>query len=199
MIINKGGFMSKKVTFGEMDKIIAKKIKNIEGIDRDMQYIARDMQNKIDMRFKQTKDPNGKPWPELSDATKARRRGRSSKPLNDRGGLKNSVSSSFGKTSTGGYAIAGANAVYARYQNNPVEKGELGTKRSVNVKPHKRNSYRRTSGSGETTTVKRHNVRGHSRRGTPTPWGDKPGRSFIGFSKNQITEYNRLLKNRIKK
>lgn len=58
-----------------------------------MLEIAEDMKSKVDMRFRQSKTPEGEQWEPLKESTISRRRKRSSKPLSDTGALKGSINS----------------------------------------------------------------------------------------------------------
>lgn len=146
-----------------------------------MRYIAGDMKTKVDFRFRQTKNPNGEPWDPLSPVTISRRRGGSSKPLNDTGELKASITSKATRTT----AIVGTNKEYAAYQNFAVKKGELGTTEvTETVREHTRRRRGRTE-----------RVRQHTRkREVSSPWGDKPAREFIGFSNNQKIAYAAIIR-----
>lgn len=143
-----------------------------------MLKIAEDMKTKVDMRFKQSKDVNNEPFSPLQESTISRRRKRSDKPLIDTGSLRNSINSK----STNNTAIAGTNKIYAKYQNFEAAKGSLGTEEvTQNVREFTR-----------TRRGKRERVRSHTRKRTiDTPWGDKPARQFIGFSKSQIIKYRK--------
>ena len=143
-----------KVTTKEMKAIL--KGKELRGKDLKpiTRKIANDMTTKIDLRFRDTKGPDGEKWAELSEVTKEKRRRGAKrgepKPLNDTGNLKQSINAKFNNT----YAVAGTNLKYARYQQEFVKKGAS-----------------------------------RSKSGRPIPWGDKPARPFIGFSKKQIEKY----------
>ena len=146
-----------------------------------MLEIAEDMKTKVDFRFRQTKNPTGEAWAPLSPVTIARRRGGSSKPLNDTGELKASITSKATRTT----AIVGTNKEYAAYQNFAVKKGELGTTEVIEtVREHTRRRRGRTE-----------NVKQHTRkRKVSSPWGDKPAREFIGFSNNQKIAYTATIR-----
>lgn len=140
-----------------------------------MLEIAEDMKTKVDFRFRQTKNPNGEAWALLSPVTVAMRRG-GSKPLNDTGELKASITSKATRTA----AIVGTNKEYAAYQNFAVKKGELGTTEvTETVREHTRRRR------GRTERVRQHT----RRREVSSPWGDKPAREFVGFSENQKLLY----------
>lgn len=150
-----------------------------------MLEIAEDMKTKVDFRFRQTKNPNGEAWALLSPVTVAMRRGGSGKPLNDTGELKASITSKATRTA----AIVGTNKEYAAYQNFAVKKGELGTTEvTETVREHTRRRRGRTE-----------RVRQHTRtRNVSSPWGDKPAREFIGFSRNQVLNYRKMINNYLK-
>lgn len=150
-----------------------------------MLNIAEDMKTKVDFRFRQTKNPNGEAWESLSPVTIARRRGGSSKPLNDTGELRASITSKATSTT----AVVGTNKEYAAYQNFAVKKGELGTTEvTETVKEHTRKRR------GRTERVRQHT----RRREVSSPWGDKPAREFIGFSNNQIKSYTTMIRKYLK-
>lgn len=163
-------------------KIVIKGIKDLEkrAINTGplLLKIAEDMKTIVDMRFKQSKDVNNEPFSPLQESTVSRRRKKSDKPLVDTGALRNSINSK----STNTMAIVGTNKIYARYQNFEAKKGSLGSEEvTQNVREFTR-----------TKRGKREKVRSHQRRRTiDIPWGDKPGRQFIGFSKSQINKYRR--------
>lgn len=149
-----------------------------------MLEIAEDMKTKVDFRFRQTKNPNGEAWALLSPVTVAMRRG-GSKPLNDTGELKASITSKATRTA----AIVGTNKEYAAYQNFAVKKGELGTTEvTETVREHTRRRR------GRTERVRQHT----RRREVSSPWGDKPAREFIGFSRNQVLNYRKMINNFLK-
>ena len=179
--------MAKKVTFEEFKAIIDEKTKRANNLVPILRKITEDMQTKVDMRFRQAKDPDGNPWEPLKESTISNRRKGSSKPLNDSGDLKQSI---HGKT-TSTSAIVGSNRPYSAYQQFPVLKGENGTKIvTETVRKHSRRTR-----SGKKTTVKAHT----RKRTFPNPWGFKPGRPFIGFSSNQKNKYRRWVNNYIQK
>jgi phage virion morphogenesis protein len=179
--------MATKVTFEQFNAILDEKTSRSKDLKPIMKKISGDMQTKVDMRFRNTIGPDGKKWAELSEATISRRKGGSSKPLNDSGDLKQSIHGKYDSD----YAVVGTNKSYAAYQQFPASKGENGTETvTETVKKHSRRTR-----SGKKTTV-----RSHKRTRTfENPWGDKPGRPFLGFSENQKTKYKRWIKNFIQK
>lgn len=145
------------------------------------------MQTKVDMRFRQTKGPDGTPWEPLKESTISKRKGRSNKPLNDSGDLKLSI---HGKSDANS-AVVGSDRPYAAYQQFPTNKGENGKETvTETVKKHSRRTR-----NGKKTTVKSHS----RKRSFPNPWGDKPGRPFIGFSSRQKTKYRKWINDFIQK
>ena len=178
-----------KVTFDEYRAILDDKIKRAMDTRPIMKKIAGDMETKVAFRFRQGKDPNGNPWPKLADSTleNRRKKGKGAKPLRDEGDLALSISSKITRFS----AVTGSDRPYAAYQQFPVKKGDSGKKKvTEKVRSHKR----RTRKGGKTT------VKEHKRtRKVATPWGDKPGRPFLGFSNNQKIKYKRWVKNFIQK
>lgn len=159
-------------------KIVLKGLKNLkiskEQTKKLMMAISEDMKTKVDFRFKQSKDPNGKPWKPLSEIT-IRKKG-SSKQLEDGGYLRDSIDAK----STSDTAIVGTNKEYATTQNFGAKKGEFGT---TQIKETVREHTRRRRGRTET-------VRAHTRRRViSSPWGSIPARQFIGFSNNQKNKY----------
>lgn len=150
-----------------------------------MLEIAEDMKSKVDMRFRQSKTPEGEQWEPLKESTISRRRKGSSKPLSDTGALKGSINSK----ATAKTAIVGTNKKYAAYQQYAVAKGELG---ETDVEEIVREHIRKRRGRAE-------KVRTHTRkRKIATPWGDKPGRAFIGFSSSQRRLYAKKIKEYLK-
>lgn len=161
-------------------KIVLKGLKNLkiskEQTKKLMMAISEDMKTKVDFRFKQSKDPNGKPWEPLSETTISRRRKRSSKQLVDSGQLRTSISAK----ATSDTAIVGTNKEYATTQNFGANKGEFGT---TQIRETVREHTRRRRGKTE-------NVRAHTRRrAVSSPWGNIPSRKYLGFSNNQKTKY----------
>jgi phage virion morphogenesis protein len=178
--------MAKKVTFEQFKAILDEKTARAKNLTNVMQKIQGDMQTKVDMRFRQTKGPDGTPWEPLKESTISKRKGRSSKPLNDSGDLKLSI---HGKNDSSS-AVVGSDRPYAAYQQFPAKKGENGkTRLKVDVKSHKRRTRKGT------TTVK-----SHTRDTTVlSPFGDKPGRPFIGFSSSQKAKYRKWINDSIQK
>lgn len=150
-----------------------------------MLKISEDMKSKVDMRFRQSKDVEEKNFAPLKESTISRRRKRSNKPLIDTGALRNSISSKH----TDNIATVGTNKKYAKYQNYEAKKGSLGTEEvTQNVREFTR-----------TRRGKKEKVRAHTRhRDIQIPWGDKPARQFIGFSKKQIINYRAEINNFLK-
>ena len=179
--------MAKKVTFEQFKTILEEKTARSSDLKPIMKKIAADMKTKVDMRFRNTVDPEGNKWASLSEATISRRKGGSSKPLNDSGDLKQSINGKYDSS----YAVVGSDRPYAAFQQYPASKGENGKETvTETVKKH----TRRTRDGKKTT------VRSHKRtRSFQNPWGDKPGRPFLGFSANQKTKYRRWINNYIKK
>lgn len=169
--------------------IVIKGLKKLENNAIDtkplMKKIAADMNTKVAFRFRQGKDPNGKKWEPLSDTTIKMRRKGSSKPLQDTGALSLSMNYKYTKDT----AISGTNKIYAAYQNFPVKKGEFKKSERETVRKHTRRGHTRTSRLGNTYQVGEHEVSEHERKNNGSPWGDKPGREFIGFSENQRKTY----------
>ena len=99
-----------------------KSIESIEFIspEKIMKEIAADMEDKVQLRFRRTKEPDGKKWKPLSQVTVARRRGKSRKPLNDNGKLKGSINSKYTKR----YAVVGTNYKPAPTHQFGAKKGE---------------------------------------------------------------------------
>lgn len=150
-----------------------------------MLQIAEDMKTKTDMRFRHSKDPNGVMWEPLKESTVSRRRKGSSKPLVDTGELRGSISSKATKDA----AIVGTNKEYATFQNYGAKKGEFGSKLvDENVREHQRRRR------GRTETVRQH----RRTRRVESPWGNVPGRRFIGFSNNQVKHYAALINKYLK-
>jgi phage virion morphogenesis protein len=179
--------MAKKVTFEQFKAILDEKTARAKDLKPVMKKISGDMQTKVDMRFRSTVDPDGNKWEPLSEATISRRKGRSSKPLNDSGDLKQSIHNKYDST----YAVVGSNRPYAAFQQFPAAKGENGKETvTETVKKHSRRTR-----SGKKTIVKSHK----RTRSFDNPWGDKPGRPFLGFSENQKTKYKRWISNFIQK
>ena len=58
-----------------------------------MESIGKEIAGLVDLSFIDTHDPYGNPWAALSPVTIAKRRNSSSKPLNDTGVLKESITS----------------------------------------------------------------------------------------------------------
>ena len=179
-----------KMTFESNSKAVIKGMEDLRKravkTDDLMKKIAGDMKTKVDFRFRQAKGPDGTPWEPLKESTISNRKGGSSKPLNDSGDLKLSIHSKYTSTE----AIVGSDRPYAAYQNFPAKKGENGTEKvTETVKEHTR----------KTKSGRKVSVRSHSReRSFPVPWGDKPGRPFIGFSKNQIATYKKWINQHLK-
>jgi phage virion morphogenesis protein len=173
--------MAKKVTFEEFKIILERKTERSQDLKPVMKKIAGDMQTKVDMRFRNTTGPDGNKWDPLTEATISRRKGRSSKPLNDSGDLKQSIHNKYDST----YAVVGTNSPYAAFQQSPATKGENGKETvTETVKKHTR----------RTRSGKKSTVRSHSRTRTfDNPWGNKPGRPFLGFSESQKTKYKRWI------
>ncbi|WP_321328456.1 phage virion morphogenesis protein [uncultured Ilyobacter sp.] len=179
--------MVKKVTFEQFKAILDEKTARAKEMSSVMKKIKGDMQTKVDMRFRQAKGPDGTPWEPLKESTISKRKRRSSKPLNDSGDLKLSINGKYGSN----YAVIGSDRPYAAYQQFPAKKGENGKETvTETVKKH-----RRRTRSGKKTTVKSHN----RTRSFLNPWGDKPGRPFMGFSNNQKAKYRRWINNHIQK
>jgi len=179
--------MAKRVTFKEFKAIIDEKTERSKELKPVMKKISGDMKTKVDMRFRNTMDQEGKKWEPLSKATISKRKGRSSKPLNDSGNLKQSIHGKYDSS----YAVVGSNRPYAAFQQFPASKGENGKETvTETVKKHTRRTR-----SGKRTTVKSHK----RKRSFLNPWGDKPGRPFLGFSENQKTKYKRWINNYIQK
>ena len=153
-----------------------------------MLQIAEDMKSKVNMRFRHSKDPNGVAWEPLKETTIARRKNNSSKPLIDngtKGGLMGSIHSEF----TDNVAIVGTDKVYAAMQNFGAKRGEFGSKLvDETVREHQRRRR------GRTETVRQH----RRTRRVESPWGNVPGRTFIGFSNNQRRDYATLIKKYLK-
>ena len=179
-----------KVTFKEMKAILDGKAQRAKNMEPIMQKVAGDMETKIGLRFRRAVGPDGEAWAGLATSTILnRRKGRKSgnpKALQDTGTLKGSIHSKFNGVS----AVAGTNLSYARYQQEFVKKGTIKTT-GVYVP-----SFKRKSRFG-TQTVKSHTR--YRSKPMSTPWGNKPGRPFIGFSAMQRIKYNRWVKNYINK
>ena len=179
--------MANKVNFEQFNAILEEKTARAKNLEPIMKKVTADMKTKVDMRFRNTVDPDGNKWAALSEATISRRKGRSSKPLNDSGDLKQSINGKYSSD----YAVVGTNTPYAAFQQFPATKGENG-KETVTETVRK---HTRRTRSGKKTTV-----RSHSRtRSFLNPWGDKPGRPFLGFSTNQKAKYRRWITNYIQK
>lgn len=99
-----------------------KSIESIELINSEkiMREIAADMESKVQLRFRTTKDPENKKWEKLSETTVNRRRKKSSKPLNDTSKLKGSIKSKYTKR----YAVVGTNYIIAPTHQFGAKKGE---------------------------------------------------------------------------
>lgn len=99
------------------------KSKNLKPLLDDL---GSDMKTKTDMRFKQSKDPNGKGWNSLSETTERKRRegrkSRSNKPLVDTGVLSSSIVEKQGKN----WVAVGTNVKYAKTQQYGAKKGKYG-------------------------------------------------------------------------
>ena len=95
------------ITLSIDSSVIKAKLEQLKNIDTKplMQQIATDMKNQVDMRFRKCEDPDGVKWAELSPATIAQRRNGSSKPLNDTGGTKGSITAYSDETQ----AVVGTN------------------------------------------------------------------------------------------
>lgn len=173
-----------KIKIVNNNAAILKELKNKEKQALDTNPVLRiikvDMKKEAQMRFRTQKGPDGEEWAPLSETTKELRRGSVHIPLSDTGGLKRSLTSK----NTSKYAVVGTNKEYAAFQNFPVKKGESGTSKVLEtVRAHTRNRK-----------GKMENVKEHKRnREVATPWGDKPGRPFLGFSKEQIIKYIELI------
>lgn len=108
-------------------------LKSIESIEIKsseslMSEIAADMEKKVQLRFRNIKDPKGDKWEKLSEVTILNRRKKSSKPLNDTGRLKQSITSKYTKK----YAVAGTNVKYAPTQQFGAKKGKYKKIRTKN-------------------------------------------------------------------
>ena len=185
-----------KVTFDEYKAILEDKIKRAKDMKPVMKKIAGDMETKVDFRFRQGKDPNGSKWEPLSEATLKNRKknGKDAKPLRDSGALALSIHSKITKDS----AVTGSDRPYAAYQQFPAAKGEVKKNEEMIVKSHTRKSHTRRTRKG-TCKVKTHTVKTHERENKGAPWGDKPGRPFLGFSERQKAQYKRWVKEYIQK
>ena len=111
------------------------KLKSIESIEvfspeKLMKEIAADMENKAQLRFRNTKDPEGSKWKKLSPVTISRRRKKSSKPLNDTGKLKGSITSKHTKK----YAAVGTNYKIAPTHQFGAKKGQYKKTKTKNGK-----------------------------------------------------------------
>lgn len=102
------------ITLSIDSSAIRAKLEKLKNMDTKplMEQIATDMKNQVDMRFRKCEGPDGVKWPELSPATIAQRRNGSSKPLNNTGGTKGSITAYSDETQ----AVVGT--------NKKVDKGE---------------------------------------------------------------------------
>lgn len=74
-----------------------------------MVAIGESIASNVDLTFRDAQDPYGNPWAELSPVTVAKRRNASSKPLNDTGRLKASIT----KNASQFEVTVGTNTIYA--------------------------------------------------------------------------------------
>jgi phage gpG-like protein len=74
-----------------VDEALAHLRANINNMLPAMKAIGGSVKGKVKLCFTDTETPYGNRWKELSEVTKAKRRNRSMKPLNDTGVLKNSI------------------------------------------------------------------------------------------------------------
>ena len=126
-----------------------------------MGEIAADMEKKVQLRFRNTKGPDGKKWKPLSKVTISRRRKKSSKPLNDTGKTKGSFASKHNQK----YAVVGSN-----YKIVPTH--QFGAKKG---------QYRKNLIGTSLKTRKSWKIN--------IPWGDVPARPMVGFSNRQAKSY----------
>lgn len=96
------------------------------------------------LRFRESRAPDGSTWRALSPVTIAHRRKGSAKPLLDTGRLANSMHYSV----DGNSVTIGTDVIYARLQQQGAKQGEFG----------------------------------RTKRNGPIPWGNVPGRPFLGLS-----------------
>lgn len=92
-----------------------------------MDEIGQALQTSTHQRFLDAEDPEGRPWPELSAATKAKR-GSDAKPLRDRGNLFDSINWRAGAAEV----AVGSIRKYARLQQLG---GQAGRGRKVTIPP----------------------------------------------------------------
>jgi phage virion morphogenesis protein len=120
------------------------------------------------LRFNDSRAPDGSTWHALSPVTIAlRRKGKGkggAKPLLDTGRLRNSISYAVDANSV----TVGSNVVYARMQQFGAKMGEFG--RYSQLKRVREFGLGTFKGSAGT------------QKGFPIPWGNVPPRPFLGLS-----------------
>ena len=88
-----------------------------------MSEIGESIVSWVDLTFRDAEDPYGNPWAELSPVTISKRINRSSKPLNDTGILKSSIT----KKPFPYEVIVGTNVKYAPTHQFGATKGQYAT------------------------------------------------------------------------
>jgi phage virion morphogenesis protein len=75
----------------QVDAALAHLSHNVDDLSQAMDEIGNVVTSKIQGCFRDAANPAGSPWAELAESTKAKRRNRSMKPLDDTGHLKDSI------------------------------------------------------------------------------------------------------------
>lgn len=108
-----------------IDQALRRLESHVEDTSPAMRAIGEHIASQIDLSFRDAKDPYGNPWKELSAVTVAKRRRESSKPLNDTGHLKASITSNPGHNEV----TIGTNEKYGRTHQFGATQGQYGRSR----------------------------------------------------------------------
>jgi len=110
----------------EVDKALDNLQRNLIDLHQPLDEIGQTIADNIALGFRDEQSPDGTPWDDLSDTTKARRRkgkgSGSDQILNDTGVLKNS----FTHNVSGDSVEVGTNLEYAATQQFGAKKGQYG-------------------------------------------------------------------------
>lgn len=105
-----------------IERALKKLSRSAEDMTPIMREIGEHIASKIDLTFRDAKDPYGNAWDALSNVTIARRTNNSRKPLNDSGALKASITSNPSRHSV----EIGSNEKYAKTHQSGADQGQYG-------------------------------------------------------------------------
>ncbi len=179
---------------------IAGRLKNALRLKEALSSAGDYVLQRVALNFKKEQDPEGRKWPDLSEVTKNRRRGKRYKILRDSGTLR----SSFTKKVSDDEVVVGTAVEYAPTHQFGAKQGEFGTV-EVKIREHvrkiklrRKKKKLRGKAKGQKEKIIKVTVSEHTRK-MQIPWGDIPARPFLGITEEGEEEIMSIVADRIRR